>query len=117
MIIEVTEKHSLLGKPERGLDALSLAFMQALDLPERCIQVSPIWLTLLNYSDIIVFIEKLPLEAQVFRKKFFEKYSEANKFAKMPKPFKFEMGWIRWERGVGDEDVLLKTVNTIKDWG
>lgn len=116
MMIEVTEKHILLGSPQRGLDALSLAFVQALELPERCVRVSPRWLSLLNYSDAIVYIEKLPPEAQVFRKKFFERYSQANKFAKMPKPFRFEMGLIRWERGVGDEDVLLKTVNSIKDW-
>lgn len=102
MHIKVKKKHIKMGEPKLGKDPLSLAFQDALGLPERCVRVTPSCITLIDYSGSTRYSRKLPEEAGEFLKGY---YAYLFVGGKKPKPFTFEIEPV---------DYFIEKVNLIK---
>jgi len=116
MMIRVAKKHIRLGKPEKGKCPLSLAFQESLELPERLVYVSPLCITLQNYSGIIVYNSQMPAVAREFYQKYFDYFFNIEKFYRLPKPISFEVGLVSYME-LGEWDQLKFICDRIKDWG
>jgi len=115
MKIEVKKKHLRLGRPQRGRCPLSLAFQEALELPEKLVYVSPMCLTIHNYSALTVYTCELPQEVKDFYFRYFSYFENIEKMYRLPRPFSFEMGVVDY-LDAGKYDQLLHITNKIKDW-
>lgn len=115
MKIEVTKKHLRLGRPQKGLCPLSLAFQEALSLDERLVLVSPTCLTLHNYHGASVYVCELPQEVKDFYERYFSYFDNIQKMYRLPKPFSFEMGVVDYlDAGLFDQ--LLYASDKINDY-
>lgn len=115
MEIVVRRKHIKMGQPKRGRCPLSLACQEAFDLDEKCVQVSPKVLTMINYRGSIVYSVKWPPIAEKFYEDYFNHFKLGHKFAKMPKPITFDIGLYEYYPGYV-ADILHRVVFDIHNW-
>jgi hypothetical protein len=114
MIVSVERKHIRMGQPKFNRCPLALACQECFKLSWKCVEVSPMGLTMMNYHGTLVYWAKWPEEAENFHRSYFDAFKYGTQFHKLPKPFKFEIGV---QRGDGWEiDTLHKVIFNIHNW-
>lgn len=111
MKISVRKRHIILGQPRAGKDPLSLAFQDALDLPEHCIRLTPSTITLLDYNGSTRYSRAMPEDGANFLIKY---YDYAIYGQKKPSPFVLVVEPVDYI--IDKVDILRETAIDIEDW-